>query len=1023
MIQEPYAIKNTHGVEPSNVPSGFTAFHNLNDNHHFGSMILVKTCLKASMEKCSSNEITIVKVSSNSSSILLICAYCRPSSPSISSFIKSYLLAYEADLQRAIICLDANAKSPAWNSLALDKKGKELENLLSRFHLKVANAKLASLNFIPAGTAFVDITLVGRDLELNRWHFLQDHSLSDHPYIFFDLAKSLESPTRQLKPPRTDNMDIDRFNKILSEELIVFDTQQEVLTVNEIDSYSKTLTSIIISSANRSKKRVKRRISRSLVPWWTEELEILRKRTRKAYKKWSRSRRPEHRLLFSNAKGVFQYHIRKAKNESFKEFIEEMNRNANTAFKELKKSANSSQAAQPQMEIEVDGALTTDSEAVLARFAEHFFPIEGVSYDSHRKTEQSVERALIEAEADSTSAPTINQGEVLLAAKSLKKKSAPGLDGLSTDLLLLALSMIINNLLTLFNMCLTHGKFPNNWKQARVCIIRKPGKSDYSDVNSFRPISVLPAISKLFEKVLLNRLQQLASIGNWIHPNQHGFQPQRSTESALHSLVSEIENGFEKKMATACAMIDIKSAFDTAWAPAILSALIARKCPTFLVKIIKDFLTNRKGKFDLQKSEVHFPIPTGCPQGSLLSPFLWNVMIDDILHLSSNHNMPGRARAYADDITATEQHKDLAIAVSLLQSLINCIKSKLEELKLKVNAAKTVLIIFNRKRSTTDNLHLIVDGLQIHPVTHTKLLGLTLDYKLNWTAHLNDKERQVRKIFFSLRSYTGKTWGLSGSRLRAMYSALVEPSLLYCCSVWAPVIRTKQGRKKLRSIERQFNILISRSFQSADTGALSVLAGTIPADLRVAEITARRHLLSKLHHFSPSALQSIAPHIQAVKIKLASIEPPKNKHPSRIKHAIRRSLEQAWRREWSESLQGDTTRSFFPYPECFIQLKVHNLPRQVIQILTGHSLLNAHQYHLKNTTTPACKCSFPSESIQHFLIDCPLHAFTRTTLISLCTSELGHWPPPLPTFHKSKKVFNALCTFIIRSKRLSPPPK
>ena len=134
----------------------------------------------------------------------------------------------------------------------------------------------------------------------------------------------------------------------------------------------------------------------------------------------------------------------------------------------------------------------------------------------------------------------------------------------------------------------------------------------------------------------------------------------------------------------------------------------------------------------------------------------------------------------------------------------------------------------------------------------------------------------------------------------------------------------------------------------------------------------------------------------------------KKKHPSRIKHAIRR---------------GDTSRSFFPYPECFIQLKVHNLPRQVIQILTGHSLLNAHQYHLKNTTTPACKCSFPSESIQHFLIDCPLHAFTRTTLISLCTSELGHWPPPLPTFHKSKKVFNALCTFIIRSKRLSPPPK
>jgi hypothetical protein len=140
-------------------------------------------------------------------------------------------------------------------------------------------------------------------------------------------------------------------------------------------------------------------------------------------------------------------------------------------------------------------------------------------------------------------------------------------------------------------------------------------------VNSFRPISVLPAISKLFEKVLLNRLQQLASIGNWIHPNQHGFQPQRKTESALHSLVSEIESGFEKNMATACAMIDIKSAFDTAWAPAILYilALIARKCPTFLVKIKKildrltacvsallDWFLRNRVKTNVSKTELLF---------------------------------------------------------------------------------------------------------------------------------------------------------------------------------------------------------------------------------------------------------------------------------------------------------------------------------------------------------------------------------------------------------------------------------
>ncbi len=169
-----------------------------------------------------------------------------------------------------------------------------------------------------------------------------------------------------------------------------------------------------------------------MVPWWTEELEISRKRTRKADKKWSRSRWTDDRLSFSSAKGVFQHRIRKAKNDSIKKFIEEMNGNSNSTFKELKKKVNQSQPEQFQMEINVNGIPTADSALILTRFAEHFFPIEGVSDESHRQTEQSVKSALQEAKAESTLAPTITQGEVLNAAKFLKKKSAPGWDEFST---------------------------------------------------------------------------------------------------------------------------------------------------------------------------------------------------------------------------------------------------------------------------------------------------------------------------------------------------------------------------------------------------------------------------------------------------------------------------------------------------------------------------------------------------------------------------------------------------------------
>jgi hypothetical protein len=219
----------------------------------------------------------------------------------------------------------------------------------------------------------------------------------------------------------------------LADELEAFDNRLNALSANDIDSYTENVTSIIISSASRSKKITQRRSPRSMAPWWTEKLEILRKSTRKAYKKWSRSRRTDDRLSFSSAKRMFQYRIRKAKNDSFKKFIEEMNGNPNSAFKEMKKAVNPSQPAQSQMEINVNRIPTTDSALTLTRFTEHFFPIEGVSDESHHQTEQSVKSALQEAEAESMLAPTITQGEVLIAAKSLKKSLL--LDGMSSQLM------------------------------------------------------------------------------------------------------------------------------------------------------------------------------------------------------------------------------------------------------------------------------------------------------------------------------------------------------------------------------------------------------------------------------------------------------------------------------------------------------------------------------------------------------------------------------------------------------------
>ncbi|KZS06380.1 Uncharacterized protein APZ42_030179 [Daphnia magna] len=380
MIQEPYATKRLDHYDLKYIPEGFTAFHNLSDQHPYGSVILVNNGIKAHMEKCSSNEVVVVKIGSEESKFLLICAYCRPSSPSISLTIKSYLKTYETELKRAVICMDSNAKSPVWNSHSTDKKGKELENLIARFFLKVENANADSLNFIPAGTAFVDVTLLGGDTNTTSWQFLQDHSLSDHPYIFFLLSQTPQAPgTRTAKkPPREGDIDADLYMKNLTNELSAHDVIQSNLKAgDDIDKYVEAMSSIIISSANKSKNKNKEHRPRPLAPWWTEKLGRLRNETRKAFKKWSRFHRTEDQARFKEARGIFKKHIRQAKRDSFKKIISDMNGNANSAFREIKKSARSATSTQPKLEINVNGLLTADLSIVTSRFAEHFFHTEG----------------------------------------------------------------------------------------------------------------------------------------------------------------------------------------------------------------------------------------------------------------------------------------------------------------------------------------------------------------------------------------------------------------------------------------------------------------------------------------------------------------------------------------------------------------------------------------------------------------------------------------------------------------------
>ena len=438
---------------------------------------------------------------------------------------------------------------------------------------------------------------------------------------------------------------------------------------------------------------------------------------------------------------------------------------------------------------------------------------------------------------------------------TLKPSSAPGLDGLPNDVVILAAPHLQGPLLEVFSAAIRLTHFPSAWKAAKISIIPKQNKTHYETPENFRLISVLPALGKVFEKIILGRLKWHANEGTWFNINQHGFIEGKSTETAAHALVDRIESGFQQKKYTACLFLDIKAAFDSAWHPAILRALIRRNCPSYLVKIIAAFLAERTGTLTLSEGLQPFRIVSGCPQGSALSAFLWLTLIEDVFHLNLSDGLFNLA--YADDLVLTFTDADPEKAVSQVQEASDRISSWCDEVKLSLNASKSVLVVFDyHKRSSPisgQSFKVSINGIPIVSTDKTIYLGLHLDKKLRWDDHIDAKCQAASRAIFAARRCLALTWGLNRKRLATIYRAAIEPILLYCCSVWAAAAQRKKLKQKLRGTQRKMAQLITRTFRTSSTEALLVLSGLAPIDSRIQEITAIRALVFSNLPFCPSS--------------------------------------------------------------------------------------------------------------------------------------------------------------------------
>jgi hypothetical protein len=669
--------------------------------------------------------------------------------------------------------------------------------------------------------------------------------------VISGITPLLKSPAAN-KAPSLININQRSYLNYLALTLNKWEHSLSLSSPDSIDRQIERLSLTMVNCARRAKVKNPPIPLSKAMPWWSNELCALRSKARSSYKAWSRTKLSSDESLYHRSKANYQRALRRAKGKAWADF--RALASPGDTFKVLSSFSGKSKSIPVPSELTVNGAVTTDPSIITKACADHFFPFEPPSDIAHSAIIDSAKSAL---NLSDSAVPPISDWEFESAFKTLNKKSAPGYDGISADLLLCSLPVIKPLLFKILNACLLLSFFPCNWKLSKVIVIRKPNKPEYSTLNSFRPISLVSNLAKLLEKVILGHLIWYSRSLNWISDFQHGFREGRSTDSAAHSLTFFIESAFVERKVCAAAFLDIKSAFDSAWHPAIIASLAKRSCPGSLLKIVQSFLSNRVAVISVQDSTFSKSISLGCPQGGVLSPFLWNMLVDDLIRLT--FDFPVKFIAYADDITIITAHKDPAIATRNLQIVCDTVVVWLRSRKLYLNALKSVLVVFSRKRIALNNLNICINNIMIFPSLSVHFLGLIVDANLKWKDHLNAKCVSAKRALLMVNSCLRQSFGFDCMRLRSLYLSNVEPILSYGCSVWLSILKTQAGMKTLRSFQRFAARLFTRSFKTAPTDSLLVLANLLPLDLHLLKLVSLRYLSMNLTGgLSPSSLKILS---------------------------------------------------------------------------------------------------------------------------------------------------------------------
>lgn len=921
-----------------------------------------------------------------------------------------------------VICADVNALSTSWFSRSTNERGDLVEDFIMDNNLIVINKKSEHTTYAsPSGTSNIDITLATTGIAkyIKDWCVSPDLTISDHNAILFkissrdvagiqlrhdDLSFNLNKANWKLFEAEVRRI----FNPFIKKKIEYLPAQDAVaLVTTKLQEICKKTIGI-------------RRYRARTVPWWNDKLTALRKKVQAARSQLNRVRRlslndlEQAKNRHKKYRAEYVKEIRKSKMQSWQRFITEKGNEDpwGIVYKILRNKIRNDFNTFHSIGEGNDSTVTWRDTA--GKLLDKMVPTDDNVTDTDRHNTENEIKNYVNYNLE----PLISVEEIEIAIKRIKNKKAPGMDGINPEIVKTLWKTDKDILLKLFNSCLKESSFPESWRQARLRPILKDIQKDPASVNSYRPIALLSVMGKLYERIIVNRIQNLYEEQGLSSNTQFGFRSGRGTDDALNRVVSLTKSSETKYVVSV--FFDIAGAFDNLWWPAILKRVTKAQCSLQLFGIIKQYFSKRKMILTSRYDKIAKEMTKGCPQGSIIGPLAWNWSMDELLNqLQTLETEKIYATAYADDLaliicedSRTKIEEKACKAIETICSW--CVKYKL---RIAIEKTKAILIRGNFHQDRMPKM--IIYDKKIKFVNEYKYLGIYLDRKLSFMPHVQYLKNKIMALSGILRRSIQDEWGLKRKACTLLYKCLYVPVIVYGAIVWFERTSHSHIERSLNSIQRKLLMPMSRACRTSSTAAMQVIMGCMPIKLEIIQkalITKARKkelVVWNTYRFNPE-------------------EDLSEKYLKEEKKKLKLALCDQWQKEWNNNTHGRTTYKFIEDVSFADKnYKWFKPNKACVDIITGYGSINKTLFERNCVESPKCpKCPNEDENIEHILFQCSLYSHIRPQNI-LEHQKQETWNGILKDEISYKEFCNfAIKVFKIRKEFLrkgenssSPPPR